>query len=72
MLEPSQPSSSRKTTEGGRTRASFVEYVSEVVSLFQFGRKGGEVLKEYMQIKVERKLILVYFDFKDSVELNLS
>ena len=50
MLEPSQPSSSRKTTEGGRTRASFVEYVSEVVSLFEFDRKRGEALKVYMKI----------------------
>ena len=30
LLEAPQSSSSRKTTEGGRTRASFVEYVSEV------------------------------------------
>ena len=32
LLEAPQPSSSRRTTEGGRTRASFVEYVSEVRS----------------------------------------
>ena len=32
LLEAPQPSSSRRTTEAGRTRASFVEYVSEVCS----------------------------------------
>ena len=35
LLEAPQPSSSRKTTEG-RTRASFVEYVSEVCSDIYF------------------------------------
>ena len=39
LLEAPQPST-RKTTEGGRTRASFVEYVSEVCSDIFFSSKG--------------------------------
>ena len=38
LLEAPQPSSSRRTTEGGRTRASFVEYVSEVCSNTYFAK----------------------------------
>ena len=67
LLEAPQPSSSRRTTEGGRTRASFVEYVSEVCStcilqkrLLLEGDTGlaesfcGSLLKKRVLIKVLR------------------
>ena len=45
LLEAPQPSSSRKTTEGGRTRASFVEYVSEVCSNMHLANGNSQKMK---------------------------
>ena len=45
LLEAPQPSSSRKTTEGGRTRASFVEYVSEVCSNLHLANGNSQKMK---------------------------
>ena len=45
LLEAPQPSSSRKTTEGGRTRASFVEYVSEVCSNMRLANRDSQKME---------------------------
>ena len=49
LLEAPQPSSSRKTTEGGRTRASFVEYVSEVCSNMRLANRDSQKMEEVVK-----------------------